>query len=300
MLAPSCSPHGARNDATRKEWGQHLHCQEGQATSEQWSCLFLLLAEPGEGFLMGSQAAGTAGHPRAHAAHLACSGRERVLAGSARPARCCDTSGLGRATWGLTQGNAWKTLTKVRAEGGIRQMLLLEEGRGGGRLMHLEQAGHRAAPVCPHAPLSLGCAQCRNERVKLNGWMDREKAHSWGRAGCHEGCRCSTRCRVPCDAQPKSPPPGSHAGSHAGWVPRGRHCLCTHNSTRGTWPPRSLPPRFPGWQSALRLEGLAQARSLKNGPKHPPHSSPPSIPATERRNEIWLLRSLRCPRKGIV
>lgn len=54
VLAPSCSPHGARNDATRKEWGQHLHCQEGQATSEQRSCLFLLLAEPGEGFLAGA------------------------------------------------------------------------------------------------------------------------------------------------------------------------------------------------------------------------------------------------------
>lgn len=68
----------------------------------------------------------------------------------AEPAQWCDTSGLGRATWGLTQENAWKTLMQVRAEGGIWQMLLLEEGRGGGKLMHWEQMGHGAAHVCPH------------------------------------------------------------------------------------------------------------------------------------------------------
>lgn len=271
MLAPSCSPHGARNDATRKEWGQHLHCQEGQATSEQWSCLFLLLAEPGKGFLVGSQAAGTAGHPRAHAAHLACSGRERVLAGSARPARCCDTSGLGRATWGLTQGNAWKTLTKVRAEGGIWQMLLLEEGRGGGRLMHLEQAGHRAAPVCPHAPLSLGCAQCRNERVKRNGWMDREKAiaHSWGRAGCHEGCRCSTRCRVPCDAQPKSPPPGSQGGDTCGVGASGK-ALPLHTQQHTGRGHLGLCPQVPWLAKRPAAGGAGTSPEPEKRPQTPP------------------------------
>lgn len=50
----------------------------------------------------------------------------------------------------------------------------------------------------------------------------------------------------------------------------GEGTASAHTTAHGTWPPRSLPPRFPGWQSALRLEGLVQARSLKNGPKHPP------------------------------